>query len=83
MSLTIPHGKIEIIPLCETLKGEMVLVVEGAKEIEKQDEDVDIIAEIEKRLSQGASPKDAIKDVAKTFQLKKNEVYDLYLKHKA
>jgi probable S-adenosylmethionine-dependent methyltransferase, YraL family len=73
----------EIIPLCETLKGEMVLVVEGAKEIEKQDEDVDIIAEIEKRLSQGASPKDAIKDVAKTFQLKKNEVYDLYLKHKA
>ena len=56
----------EIIPLCETLKGEMVLVVEGAKEIEKQDEDVDIIAEIEKRLSQGASPKDAIKDVAKT-----------------
>lgn len=73
----------EIIPLCETLKGEMVLVVEGAKEIEKQDEDVDIIAEIEKRLSQGASSKDAIKDVAKTFQLKKNEVYDLYLKHKA
>jgi len=73
----------EIISLCETLKGEMVLVVEGAKEIEKQDEDVDIIAEIEKRLSQGASPKDAIKDVAKTFQLKKNEVYDLYLKHKA
>ena len=73
----------EIIPLCETLKGEMVLVVEGAKEIEEQDEDVDIIAEIEKRLSQGASSKDAIKDVAKTFQLKKNEVYDLYLKHKA
>lgn len=73
----------EIIPLCETLKGEMVLVVEGAKEIETQDEDVDIIAEIEKRLSQGVSSKDAIKDVAKTFQLKKNEVYDLYLKHKA
>lgn len=73
----------EIIPLCETLKGEMVLVVEGAKEIEEQDEDVDIIAEIEKRLSQGVSSKDAIKDVAKTFQLKKNEVYDLYLKHKA
>lgn len=72
----------EIIPLCETLKGEMVLVVEGAKEIETQDEDVDIIAEIEKRLSQGVSSKDAIKDVAKTFQLKKNEVYDLYLKHK-
>ena len=61
----------------------MVLVVEGAKEIEEQNEDVDIIAEIEKRLSQGASSKDAIKDVAKTFQLKKNEVYDLYLKHKA
>ena len=73
----------EIISLCETLKGEMVLVVEGAKEIEEQNEDVDIITEIEKRLSQGASSKDAIKDVAKTFQLKKNEVYDLYLKHKA
>ena len=73
----------EIISLCETLKGEIVLVVEGAKEIEEQNEDVDIIAEIEKRLSQGASSKDAIKDVAKTFQLKKNEVYDLYLKHKA
>ncbi len=73
----------EIVPLCETLKGEMVLVVEGAKEVEEQDEDVDIIAEIEKRLRQGASSKDAIKDVAKTFQLKKNEVYDLYLKHKA
>ena len=73
----------EIISLCETLKGEMVLVVEGAKEIEEQNEDVDIIAEIEKRLSQGASSKDAIKEKKKTFQLKKNEVYDLYLKHKA
>lgn len=74
----------EIIPICETLKGEMVLVIEGSKETnDEQSEVIDIIVEIEKRIEQGQSSKDAIKEVAKTFHLKKNEVYDFYLKNKA
>lgn len=72
----------EIIPLCDTLKGEMVLVVEGSSTIDEPQEAIDIVVEVERLISIGMSAKDAIKEAAKEHQMKKNVVYDLYLQSK-
>lgn len=69
----------EVIEICDELKGEMVIVVEGASMVE-EDVDIDIEALLKERLAQGMTSKDAIKEVSKQYNLKKNEVYDCFLK---
>ncbi len=64
----------------ETLIGEMVIVVEGAKEIAKETTDEDIISSLTESLNTLKS-KDAIKDVAAKLNVPKNRVYDIYLKN--
>lgn len=59
-----------------SLRGEMVVVVEGNKEIKVLTED-DIKSLLEEEINQGKSLKDAIKEVSKTYSLKKNLVYDI------
>ncbi|HFU4218006.1 TPA: 16S rRNA (cytidine(1402)-2'-O)-methyltransferase [Streptococcus suis] len=61
------------------LKGECLLIVAGAGEEELPSaEDVDLKAEVEKEIEAGRKPNQAIKEVAKRYQLKKQEVYDVY-----
>ncbi|HFI0452981.1 TPA: 16S rRNA (cytidine(1402)-2'-O)-methyltransferase [Streptococcus suis] len=61
------------------LKGECLIVVAGAGEEELPSaDDVDLKAEVEKEITAGRKPNQAIKEVAKRYQLKKQEVYDLY-----
>lgn len=62
------------------LKGECLIIVAGASEEELVEpvEEVDLIAQVEERIAAGLKPNQVIKEVAKTFQLKKQEVYDLY-----
>ncbi|HFI0448352.1 TPA: 16S rRNA (cytidine(1402)-2'-O)-methyltransferase [Streptococcus suis] len=61
------------------LKGECLIIVAGAGEEELPSaEDVDLKAEVEKEISSGRKPNQAIKEVAKRYQLKKQEVYDVY-----
>lgn len=59
-----------------TLKGEMVIVVEGNKEIKILTEE-DIKSLLKEELKQGKSLKDAIKEVSTAYSLKKNIVYDI------
>ena len=59
-----------------TLKGEMVVVVEGNKEIKVLSED-DVINIIKEELASGKSKKDVIKEVTEQYSLKKNYVYAL------
>lgn len=73
----------EIIPVTDELKGEMVLVVEGASDKKPEtNEELDVLNEIDKLIDSGMSSKDAVKEVAKTFHLKKNDVYAQYLENK-
>lgn len=73
----------EVLEIEDELKGEMVLVVEGCKEIvEKSNEPVDIVVEVQKLIDIGIHSKDAIKQVAKANNMKKNDVYALYLESK-
>ncbi|HFI0106374.1 TPA: 16S rRNA (cytidine(1402)-2'-O)-methyltransferase [Streptococcus suis] len=61
------------------LKGECLIIVAGASEEELPSaEDVDLKAEVEKEIAAGRKPNQAIKEVAKRYQLKKQEVYDVY-----
>ncbi|HFU3800159.1 TPA: 16S rRNA (cytidine(1402)-2'-O)-methyltransferase [Streptococcus suis] len=61
------------------LKGECLLIVAGAGEEEMPSaEDVDLKAEVEKEIAAGRKPNQAVKEVAKRYQLKKQEVYDVY-----
>jgi len=69
------------IPL-ETLKGEMVIVIEGSKEIEDTFDEGKIIYQLNSFIKQGETPKSAIQLTAQLFQLPKNEIYSIYLKTK-
>lgn len=60
------------------LKGECLLIVEGKQEEEADLGQLDLRAEVEKGIATGLKPNQAIKEVAKRYQLKKQEVYDSY-----
>ncbi len=68
----------EILEVCEGLKGEMVIVVEGSTEVVEQTFDLDVNEQIEVYISEGMTSKEAIKKVAKERNLSKNEVYKAY-----
>jgi len=65
----------------ENTKGEFVVVVEGNKQEQVIDENF-ILTEVNKLIEKGERSKSAIEVVASTYNLKKNYVYDLYIKNK-
>lgn len=66
----------EILAKDLTLKGEFVIVVDG---YEEEDLEIDIRVELERRVEDGMKMSQAIKEVAKEFGLKKNDVYKVSL----
>lgn len=63
----------------ETLKGEMVIVVEGASgEVKPIISDTDICNMVKALVESGLSTKDAIKKVSEITKLNKNAIYKLY-----
>ena len=69
----------EVLEICDELKGEMVIVVEGAKEVVEEEVFEQSIKEhVQSFVDKGMSAKDAIKEVAKIRKLKKNHVYEEY-----
>ncbi len=69
----------EILSICSSLKGEMVLVIEGNSKKEEVDLDL-AISKIEECIQSGMKTKEAIVYVSKEMNIKKNELYDLYHK---
>lgn len=62
-------------------KGEFVIVIEGAKEPEKEEawwEELTICQHVEKYIADGVDSKEAVKMVAKDRNLPKREVYNEY-----
>ena len=63
----------------ETLKGEMVLVVEGANGEEKPViNNTDIVNMVKSMVDSGMSTKDAIKKVSEITKINKNTIYKVY-----
>lgn len=77
------RGTIEevISSIDENTKGEFVIIVEGNKQI-KQIDDKLILEELNKLIKKGEKSKTAIEVVAATLNVKKNYIYDLYIKNK-
>ena len=70
----------EILEIAAELKGEMVLIVEGAKEVITEKPSLDQILEVMKDyLQNGLKTKEAARQTANDLNLKKNEVYQLYI----
>lgn len=61
-----------------SLKGEMVIIVEGKKE-EKAIDEKTILDQLKAYLDTGIRSKEAIKKTAETLSVNKNQVYSLYL----
>ncbi len=62
----------------ETLKGEMVIIVEGKVEEKVVVDNATIIKTVDYYIMDGYSKKDAIKETSKKLGLSKNQVYDIY-----
>lgn len=71
----------EIIPICETFKGEMVVVCEGYKNDNIQSISLNEgVEKIKQEIKNGESAMDAIKIVSKKYNLPRKELYALYHK---
>ena len=62
-----------------TLKGEMVIIVEGNKEKEANISDNQIALALKDELEFGRTGKEAVANVASSLKIKKNRVYDIYI----
>ena len=62
----------------ETLKGEMVIIVEGKKEEKVVVDNATIIKTVDYYILDGYSKKDAIKEASKKLGLNKIQVYEIY-----
>ena len=74
-------GKISEILEIESLKGEMVIIVEGYKE--NNNIDIDPISKIDELISIGYKPNEAIKEVSKLLNLDRKDLYKKYSDFKA
>ncbi len=61
------------------VKGEFVIVIDSIKEEINYN---DMLEEVYKRIDNGSSSKDAIKDVSKEFDVSKNILYNMYEEHR-
>lgn len=69
----------EMLDIVDTIKGEMVLVVEGSKEEDEVVEfELPLKEQVELYIEEGMTSKEAIKKVAKERNIPKNEVYTAY-----
>lgn len=69
-----------IINICDTLKGEFVIIVEGKKIQEIDYSNITIMEHISQYMNEGLGEKEAIKKVAKDRNVNKNVIYKEYHK---
>ena len=66
----------------ETLKGEMVIIVEGNKNEAASMSLEEALSLVKEKVKEGVKAKDAAKEIAEEFGLSKNKIYSLYLQQK-
>ena len=73
----------ELLKLCENIKGEFVIVIEG--KTEKRDDKLDFLNNLDVKehfkfyANQGLEKKEIIKKIAKDRNVPKNEIYKKFL----
>lgn len=63
-----------IIEYCDTIKGEIVIVVEGNSN--NKEENVDYVKEVNELIKKGYSRRDAINEIADKYNISKNKIYN-------
>ena len=71
---------VDLLPTLINIKGEFVIVVSGNVDIQNNMDDLSIVEQVDFYIKNGMSKMDAIKNVAKERNLKKNDVYAEYHK---
>lgn len=71
------RGTLSELVTLEDLKGEMVVIIDGYVEEEREYTSDDILSFVFKKVNSGLSRKDAIKETAKELNLNKSKVYDI------
>jgi len=66
----------------ETLKGEMVIIVEGSKNEAASMSLEEALSLVKEKVKEGVKAKDVAKEIAEEFGLSKNKIYSLYLQEK-
>ena len=72
----------EVIEIADTLKGEMVVIVEGNNQKEEAINEEALVKEIKELLKKGETSKVIVSMMRDKYGLKKNYVYDLVCKNK-
>ncbi len=66
-----------IIKICDKIIGEIVIVIEGSKD---EDKNIDYTEKINELINKGYSKKDAVKEIADCYNISKNKLYNEYMK---
>ena len=74
------RGNLSELMELKDLKGEMVVLVEGYREEEKEIDINELLAEVDTLIKKGEKTKDAAGTVADRYGFSKNKLYNLYLK---
>ena len=72
----------EVVEIADTLKGEMVVIVEGNNQKEEAINEETLVKEIKELLKKGETSKVIVSMMMDKYGLKKNYVYDLVCKNK-
>lgn len=70
----------EVITTVDSIKGEMVIIIEGNNQKVVEVFEQTVKEHVEEYINKGLTTKDAIKEVAKIRQVNKNEIYNEYHK---
>lgn len=63
-------------------KGEIVLLIEGYKNEEKEIDEDSLLKEVDKLVKKGLKTKDAVKEIADKYKVSKNDIYNKYIRKK-
>lgn len=74
------RGTIEEVLQLDTIKGEIVIIVDGFKEVNQLDDNP--FKKIDELISLGYKPNEAIKEISKLYNLDRRELYKDYLSYK-
>lgn len=66
----------------KNLKGEMVLIIEGYTEEEKEVKEETLLSEVESLVQKGYKTKQAVNEVSAKYNVSKNVLYNAYLRSK-
>ena len=69
---------VDLIPTLSDVKGEFVIVVDGNHDTFSNDGDLGVVEQVHFYINSGMSKMDAIKQVARERNLKKNDVYSMF-----